>query len=73
MRRGIQRSGVKGLDCSAGCGVFVGYGYGIGLFLKPQAAEALQQLMQKAQGIYWPHIDQIAEALLFVWACILQL
>ncbi|CAL5227506.1 g10491 [Coccomyxa viridis] len=50
VRRGIQRSGVKGLDCSAGCGVFVGYGYGIGLFLKPQAAEALQQLMQKAQG-----------------------
>ena len=33
----------------------MGYGYGVGLFLKPQAAEALQQSMQKAQGMLWPH------------------
>ena len=46
----MRSLGVKGLDCSAGCGVFLGYGFGVGLFLKPKAAEAMQLSMQKARG-----------------------
>ena len=30
--------------------MFLGYGFGVGLFLKPRAAEAMQLSMQKARG-----------------------
>ena len=50
VRGGVRSLGVKGLDCSAGCGVFLGYGFGVGLFLKPRAAEAMQLSMQKLKG-----------------------
>ena len=50
----MRTGGVKGLDCSAGCGVFLGYGWGIGFMLKPQAAEGMQQLLRNAQGLSWP-------------------
>ncbi len=33
----------------------MGYGYGVGLFLKPQASESLLQSIQKAQGMLSYH------------------
>lgn len=59
VRGRIRSSGVNGLDCTAGCGVFVGYGFGIGLFLKPQAADAMQKSMQKAQGMLSLHMQYV--------------
>ena len=53
VRHLVRNCGVKGLDCSAGCGLFLGYGWGIGIMLKPQAAEAMQQSLRSAQGLSW--------------------
>lgn len=40
-RRRVRSLGVRGLDLGFGCGVMVGYGYGAGLFLTPDALQGI--------------------------------